>query len=95
MHEKPFQECAWIRTPLLVSSNSHCLHLEPHSQVFDLPRRLVMFLGRPIKGAADELDKIPGFQAPRFRSQERSSYPPNNPSSSTELGAQLVAIDSL
>ncbi|KIK44955.1 hypothetical protein CY34DRAFT_802188 [Suillus luteus UH-Slu-Lm8-n1] len=54
-----------------------------------------MFPSRPIKGAADELDKIPGFQAPRFRSQERLSFLPNNPSSSTELGAQLVAIDSL
>lgn len=54
-----------------------------------------MFPGRLIKGAADELDKIPGFQAPRFRSQERLSFLPNNPSSSTELGAQLVAIGSL
>lgn len=52
-----------------------------------------MFPGRPIKGAADELDKIPDFQAPGFHSQERLSYPPNNPTFSTELGAQVVAID--
>jgi hypothetical protein len=53
-----------------------------------------MFPCRPIKGAADELfDKIPGFQVPRFRSHERLSFLLNNPSSSTELGAQLVAID--
>jgi hypothetical protein len=52
-----------------------------------------MFPGRPIKEVADELDKIPGFQAPRFHSQERLSYPPNNPTSSTELGAQLVVND--